>query len=581
MKLTLKQKLIFTGSVPAIFLLIVFVLFLNINSSLNSLRENAKETLSDVSKLQDFSQNLASFLLEEYAFDNLKKDYDELKNEDGISEINAIWKNIEQIAATRIANKTIAELIDDATDESIAQSNRFLADVSAKLASDQRAEVSDLERLVIAGASNNTTNNFRVKVLFLRFTKDATVYSEITSFLDQSLKNVVQDQENLKNTPYESLANKAYSANVFIKEQVEKYATNNKELNQLSQQVESQFDQTIVTLSQASEEGFNAKISSAKAAFLVFFLILFVFTAFILIFKLNLVRNLYRQIGGEPEEVYHLMEKIADGDLRQAHQGQQKNATGIYLSVHQMSERLIEIINSIQGIGQEILIATERMGNNSQHLSKSSSDQASNTEEISSTMEEMASSISQNNQNSLEAARISLKAQNGIEEVKLRTQKALEANQNITDKISVINEIANQTNILALNAAVEAARAGEQGKSFAVVATEVRKLAERSKQAAKDIVGLVESGLALTQEASEALEGIMPEISKTTHLIQEVAAASDEQDSGVNQVNQAMQEQTNITQQNASASEQLALSANALAAQAQELERLAGFFRIE
>ena len=158
--------------------------------------------------------------------------------------------------------------------------------------------------------------------------------------------------------------------------------------------------------------------------------------------------------------------------------------------------------------------------------------------------------------------------------------KALGANQEIAEKINVINAIAVQTNILALNASVEAARAGEHGKGFAVVAQEVRKLAEVSKNAADEIVGLTQASFTLSKEAEEAMEITIPKIGQTSQLVQEIADSSKEQSNGAMQVNNAIQQLNGVTQQNASASEELAATAEEMASQAENLRQSVRFFKL-
>ncbi len=166
-------------------------------------------------------------------------------------------------------------------------------------------------------------------------------------------------------------------------------------------------------------------------------------------------------------------------------------------------------------------------------------------------------------------------------DVRERTINAVEANKNISEKIEVINEIAFQTNILALNAAVEAARAGEHGKGFAVVAGEVRKLAEHSKIVAEEIVSLAKNSFVITSDAGQKLDEMIPQIEKTTQLVQEIAAASSEQSNGVNQVNSAIQQLNEVAQQTTAASEELASNEEELEGQADQLKSTVSYFRIK
>ena len=158
---------------------------------------------------------------------------------------------------------------------------------------------------------------------------------------------------------------------------------------------------------------------------------------------------------------------------------------------------------------------------------------------------------------------------------------SVQGSREIADKIQIINDIAFQTNILALNAAVEAARAGEHGKGFAVVAAEVRKLAERSKTAAEEIVELTQSSLSLAEQAGSKLGEMLPEIEKTSQLVQEIAAASAEQNNGVNQVNSAFQLLSSITQENASIAEEMASSSKELEQQAQQMRDKISYFKVD
>jgi methyl-accepting chemotaxis protein len=214
------------------------------------------------------------------------------------------------------------------------------------------------------------------------------------------------------------------------------------------------------------------------------------------------------------------------------------------------------------------------------HISEDASSQASSIEEVSSSIEEIGANIQNNASNAQETEKISLSAQTGIKDVFERLGKLIEATMSIIEKIGIINDIAFQTNILALNAAVEAARAGEYGRGFAVVAAEVRKLAERSKVAAEEIVELAKNNLILAEGAGQRMESMVPEVEKTTRLVQEIAAASAEQNNGTNQITATVQELNSITQKNASASEEMATNAEHLASLADQLKDHISYFKL-
>ncbi|HKL08413.1 MAG TPA: methyl-accepting chemotaxis protein, partial [Bacteroidales bacterium] len=249
-------------------------------------------------------------------------------------------------------------------------------------------------------------------------------------------------------------------------------------------------------------------------------------------------------------------------------------------ALNRMVVQLRDIVETVDLSADNIASASQQTSSGSQQLSQGANEQASSAEEVSSSMEEMASNIQQNTDNAQQTEKISVEASEGIKKVAEAAQESLESIRQIADKITVVNDIAFQTNILALNAAVEAARAGEHGKGFAVVAAEVRKLAERSKVAADEIVGLSNKSVKVTEDAGEFMMEIIPNIEKTAKLVQEISAASMEQNSGADQVNNAIQQLNQVTQQNAAASEELATSSEELSSQADQLKDNISYFSI-
>jgi methyl-accepting chemotaxis protein len=196
-------------------------------------------------------------------------------------------------------------------------------------------------------------------------------------------------------------------------------------------------------------------------------------------------------------------------------------------------------------------------------------------------MEEMSSNIKQNADNSMQTEKIAIKSSQDAQEGGKAVAQTVTAMKEIADKISIIEEIARQTNMLALNAAIEAARAGEHGKGFAVVASEVRKLAERSQNAAGEISELSASSVEIAEKAGAMLANILPDIQRTAELVQEISAASKEQDTGAEQINKAIQQLDQVIQQNASAAEEMASTAEELSGQADGLISTIAFFKLD
>lgn len=275
------------------------------------------------------------------------------------------------------------------------------------------------------------------------------------------------------------------------------------------------------------------------------------------------------------------IKQISEGDLTVEIDNYGKDEIGELLhNIKGLLKNLRPIMEDINSAASNIAITSQELSNNSQLISHGATEQAASVEQIAASMEEISANIIQNSKNAQVTEQISIQAGAEFEVGRENIDHTVDAIHSIASKISIIGEIAFQTNILALNAAVEAARAGEHGKGFGVVAAEVGKLAERSKIAASEINSLSKSGVELSLKSKELLKIALPSISKTVRLVKQINLSSSEQSTGVNQINSGIQTLNQVTQQNAAASEQMATLAEEMAAQAEQLSNSIRFFKV-
>jgi methyl-accepting chemotaxis protein len=291
-------------------------------------------------------------------------------------------------------------------------------------------------------------------------------------------------------------------------------------------------------------------------------------------------RIIKQQVGGEPREAAEIAQRVAGGDLSVQVRTAEGDTTSMMAAIRDMVGKLSEIIGQVRDNATSLVGASDQLSATAQSLSQGASEQAASVEETSASMEEMSASIAQNNENSKVTGDIATRSAKDAVEGGQAVKETVEAMKQIAKKIGIIDDIAYQTNLLALNAAIEAGRAGEHGKGFAVVAAEVRKLAERSQVAAEEISQLASGSVGMAEKAGGLLDTIVPSIQKTADLVQEIAAASAEQNSGVGQINGALNQITQAVQQNAAASEELASTSEEVNAQAQELQTTMEFFKL-
>ena len=287
-----------------------------------------------------------------------------------------------------------------------------------------------------------------------------------------------------------------------------------------------------------------------------------------------------REMVEANRDVVRVAGEIARGDLR-VEIKERSTEDELLRALSDMVVKLREVIGQVRGSVENVSSGSQAMSASSEEMSQGASEQAAAAEEASSSIEQMTANIRQNADNAIQTEKIAVKAARDAQEGGASVQQTVVAMKDIAGKINIIEEIARQTNLLALNAAIEAARAGEHGRGFAVVAAEVRKLAERSQKAAGEINELSVSSVAVAERAGQLLAAIVPNIQKTAELVQEIAAASREQDAGAEQIGKSIQQLDAVIQQNASASEEMASTAEELSSQAEQLAAMIAFFTLD
>lgn len=310
--------------------------------------------------------------------------------------------------------------------------------------------------------------------------------------------------------------------------------------------------------------------------FIIGSLICVIITSLIIIYLFN------KSISAKIKEVSKKITDLSQGKLHRTKQTDYSSDEigDLQKKIDDVSSKLIDTVINIREGAERVAHSSSRMRDISMEVAMGANRQSTSSEEVSTTMEEIAGNIDQNATNAGKTQDISDNASNGIKKLTVEIESSLNYTRQIADKITIINDIAFQTNLLALNAAVEAARAGDHGRGFSVVAAEVRKLAEKSKGAADQIINLSSTCFDISQKAHSMMQDLSPEIEKTTLMIREIALSSIEQRTGVEQVNSAIGDLTTIIQQNSQLSENMSNSAIDLEKEANKLISDIEFFQV-
>lgn len=646
----LKYKLSLPSIIQAVIILLLIV-FLAVrgNSILNTLEKRNESVNAATDHVYSIINNTDRYFLNEIDQQaveaGLDQAIDTMKNQNvfnasilvnEIRGINGMIRNADEIASK---NNEIVKKIMELTNHSIEQSTKYIEATVGNLVDPQKqGEVTDIERLVIVGASNNNTANLKIQTLVYQMLRDFSKKDELLSFLDKGIENASQDVERLKDTPFAELPVAAVKANKRIKELALTYVSNVETSNQLRETIKSKTEKMLAELKKVSKSSIDRTFDEIYGLGILLIIVLLGLSAVLTIIGLvitrmiisllyelknlvvtvvekgdfsarletkqsdevgDMVRSfnlLVSSINEAITEINNVMESVSTGDFTVHVESEQRgDLERLKNSINNSIALLGVTIANVRETSEQVEIGTQQLSQSAQALASGATEQAASIEEISSTTNIIGSQTKSNAENADLARQITAETLQVVESGNRKMEEMLESmkkinttSTNVSKVIKAIDEIAFQTNLLALNAAVEAARAGKYGKGFAVVAEEVRNLASRSAEAAKDTTELietsikeVESGVTNSDQAAEALAEITNSVAKINDLVDEIAAASQEQTSGIDEINKGLNQINSVVQQNSSISEETASSSDELTAQATELKNQIARFKLK
>lgn len=593
MKINMIKQLTLKKKVYALLVLLAvgFVVIMLSYISINVMQDMARKRFEDVNQL-----SLAVRRLEAYAIDmrRAEKDFMVSRNSGFVDEFHERYAKVVELFQTHTAAaqefgfddemarvSTLIQGYVTAFDQQVDMYRQLGLDVHSGLQGDLRSKGMAVEQVVVG-----THDNLKSSLLMMR--------QHEKDFMVSGDKKYIK----LHNEEYTRFMKMLGSSTVprkkAITASVSEYAASFKNLADLrvkisreSENFQMQVDAVIYGLTfisdeipKVTDEETNRYRQNLQIAFIAFMVIL----AGVLIVVAGLIfyvlRTIQSQLGADPSEVADIANHIASGRLDQISIANESSSIGVMKSMVTMKNSLVNIVGNIQNTSSSVASAASQISSTAENISTAAEEQAASVEQTSASAEEMRASIRQNSENSAKANEIANQSSQAAVACGGSVEETIKAMKLITRKISVIEEIAAQTNMLSLNAAIEASRAGEYGRGFAVVASEVRKLAELSRKAAMEISDLTSSSIHVAEQAGMSLHDMIPKTQRASELVKEISLVSEEQAMGTDQISSAVRQLDAAAQQNATASQELAATAKSMTEKSAALQNAVAFFKL-